>query len=185
MLDKISLHNVDSVENTPTGYKLSRYPQNVIENLNEAARLMSRYSCGMEIRFVAESDNICVTLTPLLSGGDISVFCGDYLVKHLTPEKDKQMTITLTRPAALNGLDDSFFGNNRFSKNVWRLYFHNSLMVLNSIDATSGGIRPPRPDELPVKTMLAYGGPLLMVRARSIITAAMHLLWQSCWGSTC
>lgn len=157
MLDKISLHNIDSVENIPIGYKLSRYPQNVIESLNETARLMSRYSCGTEIRFVADSNNVCVTLTPLLSGGDISVFCGDYLVKYLTVEKDKQVTIMLTRPTTLSGLDDSFFENNRFAKNVWRLYFHNSLMVLNSIDSMGGDIRPPKPEELPAKTMLAYG----------------------------
>lgn len=48
MLDKISLHNIDSVEKIPIGYKLSRYPQKVIESLNEYARVMSGYSCGTE-----------------------------------------------------------------------------------------------------------------------------------------
>lgn len=157
MLDKIMLHNIDGIEKIPMGCRLSRYGGDLFSNLNESARLMARYSCGTEIRFVASAKTVFVTVTPLVSGGDAAVYFGDHLINHITLQKDTPATLTLSKPEFLMSLSDDFFKDNIFGKDVWRIYFHNSLLVLNSIDAMGGDIRPPRKDELPKKTMLAYG----------------------------
>lgn len=151
-------HNAAELKKTAYGDKLYRFPTEVITHLNERARLMAEYACGCELRFVTEAKRIHINLS--VQGGGIIlavIFRGDYVhdVVRLEPGKFTMLEI------CDNGISDSdkeiFFKNNDFAPNVWRVHFHNCICTVESIDTMGYEVRPPHKNEMPDKTMLAYG----------------------------
>ncbi len=63
IFENVELHNVDCVEKGEHGYIMYRVPDKIREKLNIRARdLVSRYTTGIEIRFVMNSDKAVLKL---------------------------------------------------------------------------------------------------------------------------
>ena len=63
IFENVELHNVDCVEKGEHGYVMFRVPNETREKLNTRARdLVSRYTTGVEIRFVMNSDKAVLKL---------------------------------------------------------------------------------------------------------------------------
>lgn len=158
--ENILYHNVDEIEKTAQGYKIYRYPKKIINNLNEAAKVIARYSCGCEMRFVTDSNRVWITLLGKQggeNGGDIFVFKGDYFYSSYKIHEGKITTIELNEPEHFHNVDDEFFDNNIFAPCVWRVYFSNTMIEVLDVDAFGGNIRPPKSEEMPAHTILSYG----------------------------
>ena len=156
--DNILFHNVEELEKTSMGYKLYRYPREVRRHLNERARFMAQYVCGCELRFVTESERIHINLTAQGSGLILAiVFKGDYVHSVQQLEADKNTLLEIVDRPIPESAHNAFYKDNNFDKNVWRVHLHNCLFTIHSINTMDYDIRPPYPDEMPKKTMLAYG----------------------------
>lgn len=158
--DNVMYHNVEEIEKTPLGYKIFRYPPNISNNLNDIAKLISRYSCGCEMRFVTDSNKVSISLLGKEggeNGGDIFVFKGDYFYSSYKIHEGKITTLMLEEPQKIKEVGDSFFEDNLFSNNVWRIYFSNTIIEVLDIDTFGGNIRPPKKSELPKYMILSYG----------------------------
>lgn len=158
--DNILYHNVEEVEKTSLGYRIHRYPKNISNKLNNAAKLIARYSCGCEMRFVTNAKRIRITLIGKEggeNGGDIFAFKGDYFYSAYKIHEGKITTITLEEPERMNSVDNSFFENSVFSPNVWRVYFSNTIIEVLDIDTFGDDIRPPAETEMPKYKILSYG----------------------------
>ncbi len=157
-LDNVFYNNVGEREKTALGYKLHRFPRDVEKHMNEHARWMSRFCCGCEIRFVTRAKNVEVTLVAEQGAPNITILRGDYVCSRIDLKPGEIRTIRMSEPAICNAsIDRSFYQNNRFSPDVWRIWMHNGSFTVCSIDAYGEEVRPPRPDEMPEKTLLAYG----------------------------
>ncbi len=155
--DNILYHNAEDIVSTPLGYKLYRYPVSVCAHLNSRARLMARYNCGCEMRFVTESEltNINIYAESGSSYALAVIFRGDYVHDVVKLDCGRMNTITLNKPKQAEA--DCFYKNNNFDSNVWRIHFHNCEVTVCSVDTMNYNIRPPKKSEMPSKTMLAYG----------------------------
>lgn len=174
--DNILYHNVAESEKTAFGDKLHRYPIKAENGMNCHARWMSRFSCGCELRFVSQAKYIDVTLLAEEGAPNVLVLRGDYVCANYRLEPGKITTVKLTAPTiADENIDDEFYKNNRFSKDVWRIYMHNGSFTVCSIDSYGYSVRPPYKDEMPEKTLLTYGS--------SITHGAGAILHYSCYAN--
>ena len=174
--DNILYHNVAELEKTAFGDKLHRYPIKAENGMNYHARWMSRFNCGCELRFVSEAEYIDVTLLAEEGEANVLVLRGDYVCARYQLEPGKITTLKLTAPTiADDNIDDEFYKNNRFSKDVWRIYMHNGSFTVCSIDSYGYSVRPPHKDEMPEKTLLTYGS--------SITHGAGAMLHYSCYAN--
>lgn len=154
----VMYHNIDYVEETPLGDRLFRYPEEVLKNCNQRCRMMARYSCNSELRFVTDSDNAFVRIGSFAGDGDIVVYYGDFCVGQYKISAGETKVISLTKPHMYSEVEGTkFFDSCIYGKNVIRIQFHAFMAVVGEIDAIGGEIRPPEKEELPLKTMLAYG----------------------------
>ena len=154
--DNTYFHNVCELEEVGSGVKLHRFPIEVEKNINLWARERSRWSCGCELRFVTDGDMVEITLTSNGYAGDVQIFYGDYPLEYHNFNADERKTIILSRPKGLKDVTDNWYENNRFNKNVWRVYLHGRF-IYNSIDSFGYDIRPPHKEEVPEKTLLTWG----------------------------
>jgi len=157
IIDNVMYHNVDSVKKTPQGLRICRFPEEVMDKVNPHARYMASYACNTEIRFVTDANTCFVSLLSEEGNCKVDIFYGDYALGERSLETGKVTRLNLTVPAPVNGLKDEFYKNNKFKFGVWRLHFHNSVLTVCDIDTLGHSIRPPKPEELPEKTMLSYG----------------------------
>lgn len=171
--NNIVYHNVDELLKTPLGDRLSRYPEYVVEQLNPRERFMARYACGCELRFVTDAPRVLLTL---YGSGNITVYCGDYCYKTQVVQQPGVFTMELERPFVIENGTERFFEKNVFSKEVWRVCFHNGIITVCDIDAMGYALRMPLAEELPKQTMLAYGS--------SITHGAGAQVYSNCYVST-
>lgn len=157
IIDNVMYHNIDSVKKTPQGMRIYRYPEDVIDKINPRARYMASYACNSEIRFVTDAKTCFVSLMSEEGCCKVDIFYGDYAVGEKILENGKVVRLNLTVPEQIVGLNDEFYKNNKFKLGVWRLHFSNSVLTVCDIDTLGQSIRPPKPEELPEKTMLSYG----------------------------
>ncbi len=159
IIDNIYYNNVAETEKTSFGYKLHRYPVMVEKHMNNTARLMSRYNCGCEIRFVTEAESVEVTLLAEYEGRpNVTVIKGDYIVSNHVLKPGEITTLRLSNPSMFKEeLSDDFYKKNRFSKDVWRIWMNNGNFTICGVDAYGWEVRAPRPEEMPKKTLLAFG----------------------------
>ncbi|MGX7199812.1 SGNH/GDSL hydrolase family protein [Enterococcus nangangensis] len=83
--DNIDFHNVEEFVYNPKthGYKLSRVPGNIREKLNEKAQGMAYNTCGVELRFFMESEEVKLKFSRHIGGdnilnhGIVTVYQGD------------------------------------------------------------------------------------------------------------
>lgn len=157
IIDNVMYHNVDSVKKTPQGLRICRFSEEVMNKVNPHARYMASYACNTEIRFVTDANTCFVSLLSEEGNAKVDIYYGDYAIGERTLETGKITRLSLTVPAPVSGLKDEFYKNNKFKYGVWRLHFHNSVLTVCDIDTMGHSIRPPKPEELPEKTMLSYG----------------------------
>ncbi len=157
IIDNVMYNNLDDIIKTPQGLRLLRYPQKVIDRLNPGARLMARYACNIEIRFVTEAPLSFVSILSESGDGDATIYYGDYVVDKVRLPKGEITKLTLSVPASITGLEDDFYKNNLYKLGVWRIHLHGSIMTVCDIDTQGYMIRTPNADEMPNRTMLSYG----------------------------
>jgi len=166
----LELHNVAEVEESPLGVKLMRFPKAIcnIMGLGDAmyGRHVSRSTPGCEIRFVTDGDRAMISLTGILEDGFVEIYRGDFRYfngacnNYCFPVKKGQVT-------QIHLLKDKNFENRPdvlkrkkggFSPDVWRIMLGtNFICALTDFEDYGFNVRPPRPDEVPEKTMLCYG----------------------------
>lgn len=157
IIDNVMFNNFDASIKTPQGLRLCRYPLEVMEKMNPNARHMARYACNSEIRFVTEAPTCFVNLLSEAGSGEVVIYYGDYVVGKRMLETGKITRIDLNIPQIIKGLKDEFYKNNKYKFGVWRLHFHNTVLTFCDIDTMGYSIRPPKPEEMPERTMLSYG----------------------------
>ena len=175
--NNILFHNVDEIEETKIGYRLHRFKKTVSENVNTYAREMNCYACGCEMRFVTEAPKIKITLYSDDIYGEVLVYRGDNLHSHHRISKVGFISFDLSVNNNFNLMGDVFFADSRFSKDVWRIYFHSFRCTLVEVDTFQYAIRPPKKSEMPQKTLLSYGS--------SISHAASIMVHSNAFAQTC
>lgn len=162
------LHNVAEVEQSPSGLRMYRYPKALCDNMGwekeRYGRYVSQHTVGCEIRFVTEGDRARITLTSLDQDGYVEIFRGDFRYyvgySYIIPiKKGVANTIELVKSPNFEKLDPSLKRKpGGFSPDVWRIMSDiNITMALVDFEGFGYEVRPPRPDELPRKTLLCYG----------------------------
>ncbi|WP_225047775.1 GDSL-type esterase/lipase family protein [Lacticaseibacillus kribbianus] len=156
----MDLHNVARVIPSDHGVLLDRVDAATFAKLDEPATHTSNNASGIELRFVMTTDTVRITLQAQ-EAEELQVayvmhgcFAGTYqeanLLVHTTPT-----TLTIHRPANLPRLQEVAEALGQpFDPAVVRVclpYCRNWLI------GVAGGLRPPRPSEVPSLTYLAYG----------------------------
>jgi hypothetical protein len=128
---------------------------------------------GAEIRFASTGDTVEVTLSSPVGGCEVIAFWGEFqdLQRHAVgPERT---TLRFTYPERLQRLRPGFCDDHAFPPHVWRLTVRgqNKHGRLHFHGMRGDGLRPPRPDEKPERTLLAYGTSV----TDGFAASAMHL----------
>lgn len=168
VFENAALHNVAELVPTEHGPRLQRVPETLRGQLNPGAQGRMLDPAGMEVRFVSSGP---VTITLSAPGADeqalpiAEVFFGTFshwLGRGAATHRTIGTTPTPIRiepPKRLPNLPAEVADRMPFAPAVHRLVlplFAPSL-VIHSIEAEAGDLRPPRPEELPGRTMLSYG----------------------------
>lgn len=163
IFDQLEFHNVEEIEDTKIGYRLHRFPRRVREKLGsvEGATTYGRYiadlTTGCEIRFVTEGDRVLLSLSAFDEDGTVAIYRGDFKVGYRRIEAGKINRIMLESPAGFDQLNPAFKKGD-FAPDVWRIMScHDFGLVYCGIETFGQSVRPPKAEELPKKTLLAYG----------------------------
>jgi len=155
--ENVELHNVAELRPAGGGLRPQRVPEEVRLQLNEAAQQRVLQPDNCELRFVCESGDARVTLS---SEGqtEVTVFYGTFDARRRHLVGREPVTISQPGPERLKDLDRRYWKDLPFAPQVCRLVFggpQRSPVVLHEVSGTD--LRPPRPEELPTVTYLAYG----------------------------
>jgi len=156
------LFNAEQLVDIPgiPGKVLNRFSVHAIAGLDSGedrrGPITQAYGSGIEIRFVSESNTVDIYLGAWDNDGYINISNGDYDNASVYLPEGKLICVTLEKHPRLARMKAK--APERFSRNVWRItYLKRFTPVFSHIDGKGGIIRAPEPDELPEKTMLAYG----------------------------
>lgn len=177
------LHNVAELVSEPAlnGSRIQRVPETTRVNLEEGAQLRTQNPDGCEIRFVLEEGFAEVTLSAKEPGTTVTLFHGPFHGRQQWTLTAEPQTIRVQladdvrdRLSAVgNDVAEAF----RYAPSVFRLVFYGrGIAILHDI---RGRIRPPKAEELPGKTMLAYGTSI----THGAAATQAHLTWvaQTAW----
>lgn len=153
---ELELHNVCETVPAFGGRILERLPGKVREKLENFRTFKAEYCAGCEIRFVSEAYVTQVTLSCLYNSGIITVYCGEatYLTRHI--REGETVTLHLERPEFFDTMVTQA-RKHGFAPAVWRIHLPAAKIVLQDVSAFGKKLRPPRPEEKPARTFLAYG----------------------------
>lgn len=168
--NQLQFHNVAELEETPgmPGWKLQRYPAMVREQLGtgsyQRGRFVAQASTGCEIRFVTEAEFIRISLTATVEDGDVIVYNGDYFHSIHRLKTGVLTTLHLDKPGRFAEVCPEVLHQGRFSPDVWRIVISRNYypglafqVSFHHLESFGHEVRPPRQDELPACTLLAYG----------------------------
>lgn len=156
LLENVELFNAGELEDYHGGFILRRYPDRLSRFLSSEGADMSKQSTGCEIRFVkTERGKIRVNISTENEGTYILLYRGDRLEAGYSVDKRRSIVINDNPCDKIKNPD--FFSRDSFSKDVIRLVLQGDYVSLDSIETYGRKIRRPRPDEVPQKTILAYG----------------------------
>ena len=155
--ENVELHNVAEIQPVNGGARLQRVPEDVRKHLNEAAQMRVLQPDNCEVRFSSDSVESHVTLS---SEGetDVTVFHGTFDSRERHIVGRQPTTICLCPPDRLQQLGRRWWEDQPFAPSVRRVVLggrRRDPVILHEIKGK--GIRPPRPEELPELTYLAYG----------------------------
>ncbi|CAM4427524.1 GDSL-type esterase/lipase family protein [Paenibacillus tarimensis] len=164
-LEQVLLHNVAEAEWTGQGdYRLSRIPADVRERINADAQKRAFNTCGCEIRFVMKGEEALVLLRRAESEaaaayGIAEVYFGLFQGMYAetpVPVGIDTVAIKIRRPAHMDVLK-------RLAKEQGMAFDPEVVRLILPYDweyrlvGIEGNVARPRADQLPGKTMLAYG----------------------------
>lgn len=157
MIHKVELFNVAETEKTPYGYRLSRYPASVKPYLTNFGGFVSGYGDACEIRFVKEGyRHVRVMLMAENTDGVVTVMRGDRTEKVMNLKAGVITAVNLERTNSEQFADEMFEGD-LYDRYLVRLVLTGACFVLCDITCMGGEIRPPKKEELPKSTFVAYG----------------------------
>ncbi len=155
--ENVELHNVAETRPAGGGARLQRVPEEVRQHLNEAAQMRVLQPDNCEIRFVSDSSESEVILS---SEGetDVTIFHGTFDGRERHTIGREPTTIAVQPLERLHNLDRQWWQDQPFDPGVRRVILggrNREPVILH--DVKGGGIRPPRPEEVPSTRYLAYG----------------------------
>ena len=153
----VELHNIAEVfkdEKYPEAVGMQRVPESVRRHLNERAREIVRYPASAEIRFLADGP-VKVTLSTKLGELLVMPFFGDFQCAAPYRIGTEPQTLEIAGPDRFEKVPAELLKDLPFSPDVRRLLLYGVPALLHGIEGE--GVRPPRPDEVPKLTYLAYG----------------------------
>ncbi len=156
----VELFNVEEVEEYNGGVILNRYPQLAKRDMKDRAGWMSDAAMGNEVRFVCEGEGFYLSVGA--GSQDVTMFLmrGDYAEHSYNIKAGEKVVLRFENHNLFENVCEDKIGefDKRFSHNVWRFYFHSEgFVIFYDCKAFGGSVRPPKPEESPEKTMLAYG----------------------------
>ncbi|MDR1061947.1 MAG: hypothetical protein LBL83_12275 [Clostridiales bacterium] len=163
----LEFHNVAEIQDSSWGCRLYRFPRAVCDSMGEGERRSGRYvsqtTAGCEIRFVLEDGGrALLSLSSIDEDGYVQICCGDFRycqgnVYSFPVRSGRATQIMLSKPPGLAQLDPRYL-RGAFSPGVWRVMSDiNFTMTFGGIETYGYAVRPPRPDEVPPRTLLCYG----------------------------
>ncbi len=168
--NQMEFHNVAELETNEEmpGMRLNRLPRGVVHQLGEGdyqrGRFIGQASTGCEIRFVTEAPFIRITLSATVEDGDVLIYCGDYFHSMHRLRTGVIQTLHLDKPARFADVEPEALRAGRFSPGVWRIIISRNYypglafqVAFHGLNTFGHEVRPPREDELPPLTLLAYG----------------------------
>lgn len=161
IFENMQFHNVEELERTDKGWIMWRVPLQVRQGLNQqAAEIVSRYSTGIELRFeiVGDSATVILRADPMAEAQVAYIYYGSFQGGWQYSSKvigEAETKIEIPYPSNIDELR-SLTAKHRlpFQPEIVRIVlpYGNCYYV-----GTEGEIRPPRPEQLPERTYLAYG----------------------------
>lgn len=162
--DQIAFHNVEELEIIPgcSGLRLQRFPAAVRDALgfktHYRGRFFSHRVTGCELRFVTEGKFLRLMLSALDADAEVIIYRGDLAHSRHSLKSGVMSTLFLEEPPFFEQVDSATLRQHRFAPQVWRISFNQDAVILyHHLDSYGQEVRPPKPDELPLKTWLAYG----------------------------
>lgn len=160
ILDDMFFHNVAELgyDASLNAQQLIRVPRELIAKLHKSpanAREKYKNPNGCEMRFVMLEDCVSIKLFTSDVGCTVSIFHGDFVESNIVLQKGEN-ELTICRPMRLACLDTDK-RITRFTTNVVRLVFHVTGRKDIFYVSKQGETRLPTADELPEKTLMAYG----------------------------
>ncbi len=164
----LEFHNVAEVKQSGNGLRMYRFPIDVCNAMGSPdgyyGRYVSQTTTGCEIRFVTEGDRALISLTATDQEGFVQVYRGDFryysgYVYNFPVKKGQTTHIELIKAPNFEKIDPSLKRKpGGFSPDVWRIMSDvNFVMTMVDFESYGFNVRPPRPDEVPEKTLLCYG----------------------------
>ncbi len=177
--ENVELHNVAEIQPVNGGVRLQRVPEDVRRHLNEGAQIRVLQPDNCEIRFISDSQETHVTLS---SEGetDVAVFYGTFDGGERYIIGRQPTTIRLCPQDRLRRLDRRWWKDQPFSPNVCRLILggrRREPLILHKVEDKD--IRPPRREELPELTYLAYGTSI--THGSACTTPYLNYVAQTAW----
>lgn len=161
--DNLEFHNVAALEAAP-GFNapiLPRLPAELRHRLNPRARFVAMESVGAEIRFVCAAPNLRVHLSCLKPEFnerlDVKIYKGNFECQAAQLVPGVITTLFINPPPNMDKVKPQWLRTKGFSPDVWRIAFGRGIGVFCGLDTFGAEYRPPRPDEKPAVTWLAYG----------------------------
>lgn len=159
IFDNILFHNVEELEPTEKGYLLRRVGKSVREEISEGVK-ENRFSTGIELRFVMKDGSADLTLCAemVAENAAIHIFFGsfqggwEYSSKNIN---GTDTTIHIEYPKNMELLKQITNAHKLpFQPEVVRIVMPYVPCYYVKID---GNVEPPKAEELPERTYLAYG----------------------------
>ena len=166
MFGNAQLHNVDHVEANPggDGFRLSRVPRAVWEKMNAMGKTRSFAAAGAELRFNLVGSEARVFLRYVENRGGkaqgwpvlAELYQGAFLMRCIE-FRETWTEIVIRRPSNLAKLSEEAMprGPGGFDSSLVRLAL--PYMPETQLLRIDGEIAPPRPDQVPTRSYLAYG----------------------------
>ena len=155
----LSFHNAaELLPHGPESWQPLRVPQSLREKLSSMGRQRLGEPFGIEIRFVNEAAEetveICLS-SPDEEPANFIAYCGELSAPNPVPIPKEPTWFSLQTPERLSWARREHFEQSPFSLAVNRLVLQGRSLRYHGV--RGGSVRPPTPEELPARTLLAYG----------------------------
>lgn len=164
VFQEMEFHNVEYLEREEhmSGLKLHRFPEVFGRELgieqNRNGRFRAGRPHGCEIRFATDIPYFNLALTAVEADLEVLIYCGDYFHQKAVLKAGVCTVLQITEPPMLSLVEKELLVKRRFDFNVWRIQFGlNGYVYFNYLNTFGESRRPPRADEKPACTWLAYG----------------------------
>lgn len=199
----IEVHNIGKIREgeQSDGFRWCRVPEDVYESMEtDLGKIMCRISTGVELRFVMKSDKVTIRMRTLgddpcgvfhVYRGSIQGSCTDHEGKKAVGKEFEDFVIDQSKHLPmLRRITKDF--DYPFDPEVVRVIFDRGAFEIAEI---IGDVEPPKPEQMPAKTMLAYGSSIThgsnsIDQSHSWVSVVGHNLKMDCWnlgmaGSCC